>query len=172
MQEKLVLVHDLIKLRFFYFYLTDLSVLQFFVQVSVAGSVILVLVLVNDKLHQRVVRHFVLLLQRHHAVLVIEDLGIERLQNLRVVFLELRHDLRLFEQLLLLEELFFLFAKLFQTWFLRWQVHFATFDLQFLIFDDEAEQLVHFGFVIGNDGVVLQVHDHELVDVLRLNLMA
>ena len=40
-----------------------------------------------------------------------------------------------------------------------------------MILDDEAEELVHFGFVVWNNGVVLELHDHELVNILGLNLM-
>ena len=52
MEEKLILLHNLIKLRILYFYLTHLSVLQFLVKVNVVGSVVLILVLVQNKLHQ------------------------------------------------------------------------------------------------------------------------
>jgi hypothetical protein len=115
MKEKLILLDNLIQLRILYLYLTHLSILQFLVKVYVVGSVVLILVLVQDKLHQGIVRYFIFLLQGHHAVLVIEDLGVQCLQDLRVVFLELSHHLRLLQQLLLLEQLFFLFPVLFQT---------------------------------------------------------
>ena len=115
MKEKLILLDNLIQLRILYLYLTHLSILQFLVKVYVVGSVVLILVLVQDKLHQGIVRYFIFLLQGHHAVLVIEDLGVECLQDLRVVFLELGPHLRLLQQLLLLAQLFFLFPVLFQT---------------------------------------------------------
>ena len=171
MEEELILLDDLIQLGVLYFNLAHLRVLQLLVEVDVVGGVVLILVLVQNKLHQRVVRHFIFLLEGHHAVLVVEDLSVQRLQYLGIVLLELRHHLRFFQQLLLLHQLLLLLPILLQPRFLRWQVHLATFDLQLLILDHEAEELVHFGFVVGNHGVVLEFHDHELVDVLRLHLL-
>ena len=77
MEEELILLDNLIKLRILYFNLAHLRVLQLFIKVNVVGSVVLILILVQNKLHQRIVRHFIFLLKSHHAILVIKDLSIQ-----------------------------------------------------------------------------------------------
>jgi hypothetical protein len=48
MQEKLVLLDNLVELRFLYFYLAYLGILQLLVEINVVGGVVFVLVLIDD----------------------------------------------------------------------------------------------------------------------------